>query len=167
MSTTAISDEWKQVEEVLNSWKEAFRNSQRAHFHCANFYRRCSLVLGLSLVICTAVVGNSALSDTWRAGSTAQRVFLALTVLSTILAAAQTFLRLDETSEKYRAAGSGFIALRVQVETYLALPRDRREPPERFLDAIGKKRESLTAHAPALPQRVYERYYKKTLDTEH
>jgi hypothetical protein len=144
-----------ETEAVLKDWIVRLGIRATAHRNVSERLSRRSLSLGLPLVILSSVVSTSVfttLSSSKIASVGVRAAVGAVTALVTVLGALQTFLRLGERSEAHRITANRMEGLLQEVDDTLALPRDWRAEPRRYLDGIRKRMEKITDESPPLPE---------------
>ena len=113
----------KILQDQLEDWKIRIRQSQWAHYDTAMIYQRRHYWIGLPIVALTAVSGALAVAVL---GKTAGPILLyavaGMSMLSSVMAALQTFLRYAERAEQHRAAGVRFGLVKKQLEQLIAMP---------------------------------------------
>src|SRR5262249_53767340 len=128
------------IDELLEDWRRRANESQYAHYETAKHFSRLNYLFGVPVVIATTVVGTSIFATLQEQGVLLLRVILGLiSVAAAVLAALQTFLRYAERSEKHRAAGATFGAIRRELEQMHALPEGQRGDLKTFLDSVRER----------------------------
>ena len=141
-------------------YETTYRVVGRAHYLAADRYVHLNRVFGIPVIVITAVVGttifgtlNENPTPGWKIG--AGLVTLAGTVLSSL----QTALGFAQTSEKHKAAGEAYRAIRRRFEMfqlrYSEAGAERREEAMNSLEAIVAELADLPKEFPTIPDRCY------------
>ncbi|HEX2093388.1 MAG TPA: SLATT domain-containing protein, partial [Longimicrobiaceae bacterium] len=127
-----------------------------AHFQAARRNELRNVLLGIPVVILSAVVGATVAFQS----SSDTRVKAAvgtLSVIAGILASLQTFLRHAERAEKHRIAAVRYGSLRRELEEVF-LFRSREEPfPQKFVESFRMRWAALDRETPMLPGGIVQR----------
>ena len=96
------------TDSLLLKWIRRARESQMSHYDMANFLGRRSRGLGVSVIAITSLIGTTAFLSMIATGvSPWVRIVIGLvSVLASVMASLQTFLRYAERAEQHRAAGA-------------------------------------------------------------
>jgi hypothetical protein len=98
--------------ELLDTWRERAKKTQKAHFESSSVCTRNHYILGGIVVALSTIVGSTFLGD----------IFLKVDISSAIsifvaaLAAVQTSLRLPERAEKHRVVAAKLSDLKKRIE---------------------------------------------------
>jgi len=107
---------------LVEKWREKVRRAQMAHYARANRCDHQNLLLGVPVIVLSAVAGATVFAappDTLRWLTV---VVGCLSILGAILAGLQTFLKLSERAEKHRLAAARYGDLKREAEALLASP---------------------------------------------
>ncbi len=150
------------IDELLEDWRRRARESQHAHYETAKHFSRLNYMFGVLVVIATTVVGTSIFATLQEQGMLLLRVILGfISVAAAVLAALQTFLRYAERSEKHRAAGAAFGAIRRELEQMKAQPEGQQGDLKTFLDSVRERFDSLAQQTPEIPAFMWEKLHRK------
>jgi hypothetical protein len=149
------------VDALLNKWCMRVKRSQLAHRFAAKQLNKFHLLLGGSAAVLSTITGTSIFASLEKGLSGYGRIVVGVTsLLAALLSALQTFLRLDESSNKHQKADAGYSAIRQQIEQYRVTQyqtSNQVKDVDEFLNSIRQQMEELTADSPI----VHERYWQK------
>jgi hypothetical protein len=151
-----------QTEELLVKWRKRVYAAQSAYYVQAEKLRFWHYVLGIVVVVVSAIAGASFLKGeaagaSWISDRTLHVLVAALSSVAAILAGLQTFLRLSESATHHGVAADWYTSIRRDIEQLLALPPALRGDPRSRLDSIRKEMNKAGQNAPALGERVWAR----------
>jgi hypothetical protein len=143
------------VEQLINDWYRRARESQFAHYEAAQPLVRANYRLGLPVVALSTLAATSVFATL--DSTTVLGYQIALGIISAtaaVLAALQTFLKLDERAEKHRAAGGQYGAIRRELEQVRA-----GGPPydPLVIERIRENFDSVSNQAPEITPRIWAR----------
>lgn len=149
---------------LLDEWHTGIRVCVMSHHECAKRNDGYHQLLGWPLVVFSAVAGTSAVSSMNDSGVGWQRILaVSLSMLVTVLASLQTFLRYSEQAQQHKAAAVEFGKLRRELEQMLALLPAGTAPDKAQMDAVRVKWGDLSSHAPSIPNRIYWGNYRRVV----
>lgn len=155
-------EEWAAAEELLADWMRRARESQFCHYEAAKYFARVNYWVGVPVVVLTCLVGTTVYASLQSSVSFPVQVGVgAISVLASILAGLQTFLRLGERSEKHRTTGAQYGSVRRRLEVIHALSPERRGAVDEFLNRTRETLDSLAESGPDVPPRVWRRAEEK------
>jgi hypothetical protein len=138
--------------QLLEAWQERARKSMRAHYEEASLRANAGTVLAVGVIAVSAVVGSTLLLDA--AGNDPWRWIVGvLSILAAGGAGAQRTLRLTETAEQHRRAGSEWDKLFNFLSEALSQDGDRTVALRR----ARKWMETLVGESPVIPQRRFKK----------
>jgi hypothetical protein len=143
---------------LLNTWYRRLRESQFAHYETAKRRAREHTWVGVGVMVLS--VGSGATALAYLAAPVGPPLYFALSAssgLATVLAAIQTFLRIDQRAEIHRRSGARYGALRRQIEQALALETDQLRRQPQIVEAIRQGIDEASESAPNVPPRIYQR----------
>ncbi len=150
------------VEERVQDWRRRVHAAASAYYKRSGQLRVLNYLLGIPVVVVTTLVGTTAFSSLDQTVTTGKGVFVGgLSVLAAVLASLQTFLRPGERAILYGQAGDWYSAMRREMEEYLTLPPEDRDPPREFLDSIRKEWNKANQRAPELGQGLWETFARR------
>jgi hypothetical protein len=155
------------VYHLLENWLRRARECQYGHYAAAGALARRNYWLGIPVVILTGIVGTSVFATLQHEVDIRLKIATGLvSVLATVLASLQTFLRVSERAEKHRASGAIYGALAREIEQELNAPGAPQKQRE-FLDNLRSRMDALAKEAPEIPGYVWKtRPYKGAVDVE-
>lgn len=142
--------------ELMRQWCARARVAQHAYYAKSERLRVWNFMLGIPVVIVTAVVGTSVFASINHEGGVSPRTKLfvgAISVLAAVLASIQTFTKLGEAAQQHGVAGDWYAAIRRDIEQEMSLPPALRERPQTFLNRIRKEMNAAAEKAPELGER--------------
>jgi hypothetical protein len=147
-----------------------------AHYDMAEIYRKRHRCFGLAVVIATSVVGTAAFGSLAKVDMPPEREIWErvgvgiLSVLSTVLAALQTFLGFSDLQTQHKHGADGYSEVRRDIDLLLMKYPDATGAPSEdataALDAIKKKLDDLDKASPTIPDTVYKAASAKTPEPE-
>lgn len=148
--------------ELIEEWHAGIRISVLAHYECAKLFESYHRSLGYPTVILSAMAGTTFVSTLNESNAEwARGIAIALSVIVTVLASLQTFLRYAERAEKHKSAATEFGKLRRQLEQMVAFVPDGGTLTRSDMEFVRRKWGELSTHAPAIPNKVYTRMFHK------
>lgn len=151
----------KAVDELLNKWCLRVKRSQLAHRFAAKQLNKLHLFLGSSAAVLSTITGTSIFASLEKGLSGYGKIVVGVTsLLAALLSALQTFLRLDESSNKHQKADAGYSAIRQQIEQYKITryqTSNNTEDVDEFLNSVRKQMQELAEDSPV----VHEQYWQK------
>jgi hypothetical protein len=146
---------------LLEDWCARAGVAQHAYYAKSERLRVWNYLLGIPVVIVTAVVGTSVFASISHEGpvSSSTKLFVgSITVLAAVLASIQTFTKLGEASQQHGTSGDWYAAIRRDIEQELTLPIRLRENPRKFVDRIRKEMNTAAQKSPELGERWWFAY---------
>ena len=141
--------------ELLDDWYRRARESQFAHYEAVKPLVRANYLLGIPVVILSTFVGTSVFATLQEEVEISTRIIVgSVSVLAAVLASLQTFLRLSERAEKYRAAAVRYGSLRRQIEVVISSGTSDVPDP---IKAIQEGLDSISSDAPEIPDKIWKR----------
>jgi hypothetical protein len=170
---TAPKFEWDDsIEDLYESWHRRVAAAEHGHRLMADRLRLRYLLLGIAVVVLTALVGTSAFASINEArGDSIQGLGLdpdivlvlvgTISVLAAVLSSLQTFLRYATRAEGHRIAALRYETLRRDMATTLALPRAARGQPDRDLGSVRQRMDRYAKESPTIGERQWVRLSRK------
>ncbi|MGA7412839.1 MAG: SLATT domain-containing protein [Bryobacteraceae bacterium] len=144
--------------QLLLKWSERARANQFQHWESARYYELANYALGGPAVVLSAIVGTAVFATLEKLLDIRIRLAVgAISVLSAILVAIQTFLRLSERAEKHRATAAAYSSVRRRIEAALSLAAEKDESLKGAVEEVLKELNSLAESAPTVPARIWRR----------
>jgi hypothetical protein len=143
------------TDSLLLKWIRRARESQMSHYDMANLLGKRNRGLGVSVIAITSVIGTTAFLSMIATGvSPLVRIFIGLiSVLASVMASLQTFLRYAERAEEHRAAGARYGAIRRRLEAIYARAPEARAAYD-FVE-IREELDRLAQEVPNVPTAVF------------
>jgi hypothetical protein len=144
--------------ELMEQWYAGIKLQVLSHYECAKLYESYHRRLGYPTVILSALTGTAFVaslndSDIWWI----KGVAVVLSLMVTVLASLQTFLRYSERAEKHKTAAEEFGKLRRELEEMLVLVPAGGDIAKNDMDAIRTTWGDLSTNAPAIPNHILTR----------
>ena len=138
----------------------------RAHYKAADIASERNNLLGIPVIIATAVVGTSIFATLSGSPDIAWKITAGIvSLLAATLSALQTFFKFSETAERHRAAGAAYGALRRDVELFLLkyseAEVDARSSALQELERLSSKLSELASGSPRIPDGAFQRAIKE------
>jgi hypothetical protein len=146
---------------LMKEWCARTRIAQHAYYAKSERLRVWNFMLGIPVVIVTAVVGTSVFASINSHGvvSPHTKIFVgAISVLAAVLASIQTFTKLGEAAQQHGVAGDWYAAIRRDIEQEMNLPPSLRERPQVFMSRIRKEMNAAAEKAPELGERWWQAF---------
>ncbi len=154
--TTSSPDEEAEViteaREVLANWHRRARESQMAAFNAAKWFRFWHFMIGVPLIILTAVTGT----EGYRSDAVVHHDFHgvpteAVEIIVPIVVALQTFLSYSQRAEKFQHAGAQYSSVRRKMEQGAVFLMADNANAMAFMDTIRSTLDTLAEEAPDPP----------------
>jgi hypothetical protein len=144
--------------ELLKYWQLNLQLFLRGHYAASVGCERKNLLLGAPTFILSAIVGTSVFSTLATEPTTEAKIAVGLTsMLVTVLAALQTFLRYSERGEKHRISGATFAALHKEIGQLLVVsPIDEQKLGD-AITSIRHRWDELSKESPTIPEKIWDR----------
>ena len=144
--------------DLLKSWHKGLRIKHITHSRAAVRLERQGQILGLSVVILSAIVGTSIFAEAQALGTVWKIVTGLMSAAATVLASVQTFTKYYELAEKHKLSAQKFGNLRREVELFeVSPPQDLAAA----LKAVQEKWDSLEEESPNVPQDIVDKVMKE------
>jgi hypothetical protein len=151
-----------ETEQLLRDWRNRAYASQIGYYMMADRFRRWNYWLGIPVVIGSSIVGTTifaSLKDD--VGVPARVAFGSISLLAAVLASLQTFLRFAESATIHGASAAWYSAIRREIESTLALPRELRGDPKACFDSVRKEMNKVAQKSPELNARLWASLAKR------
>lgn len=143
--------------DLLVRWRRNCLRSQVANYKAATLYSRNNYWLGIPTIVLAAVVGTSVFStigsnvdDVW-----GKIVVGGISLLASVLAALQTFLKWGELAAKHRSTGAEYGSIKRQLDQMLAMNERGGLPEEPEVTAIRSQMDTLARETPEVPEKIW------------
>lgn len=144
-------------EELILAWLRRARESQMAHYEMAQILNRRSHLLGVPVIIITAVVGTSVFASVAAQviSTEAKLIIGSLSVFAAVLSSLQTFFKFSERAEKHKSFAARFGSVRRELEVLYATGKTASEP--NYVAILREKLDRLAEEAAHVPTAVFEK----------
>jgi hypothetical protein len=152
-SEKATHREW-----MLNEWRLAAEILANGHYDTAKHDTKWNDILGVTVIGATAVVGSAIFASHGASGERGWQIAAGiLSMMVTLLAAEQKYLRLEEYAAKHQEAGRIYQALRQDSEVLLTKLQDGKPVGDDEVASLRARRDEIEKTAPTIPTRIYKR----------
>lgn len=146
---------------LLRAWQFGLRELIIGHFGAAKRDDRWSVGLGAAVVAMTAIAGSAIFATFHSSANPAYRLAAGvISLIATVLAAEQQYLRLEERTTKHLDAARRHQALREEIEVSIARLQDGDGMSDEQIDSIRTRRDEIEKAAPPIPNRILKRAKK-------
>jgi len=145
-----------EVEALLRDWERRSTVAEHAYYAKSERLRAWNYLLGIPVVIVTAVVGTAVFASLSKSSSIDFHAKLwigGITMLAAVLAGIQTFTKLGEAAQINGAAGDWYASIRRDIEQALSLPPEFRDPAKDVVDSVRKEMNKASQKSPELGER--------------
>lgn len=162
---TSLYEPPKSEEGLVLAWIRRTRESQLQHYEMANLLARRDKLLGIPVIILTAIIGVSAF---WSVVYEALPVYTPiivglLSISAAVFSSLQTFFKFSEQSEKHRLAAVKFGSIRRKLEAHYA-GNDAKSEGD-YLNALREEMDDLAEASPNVPVRIFKKIQNNTFYT--
>jgi len=138
---------------LLENWLKRTQYSQTGHYIASEKLLRMHYFIGIPLITLSTFVGTGLFYSLLENSSSSLKILLTIaSLLTTILASLQTFLRLSEKSEKHRSKAVVYGALKREIE------QKKVDCPEKeihnFIEDIRKRWDLVAQDSPITPHKI-------------
>ncbi len=143
---------------VLLNWLRNVKRAQDGHYAAAHSYSLLNLWIGIPAVILSTIIGTGIFSTLGNDIEIPWKVAAGIaSVLSAVLIALQTFLKLPDKSARHVSAAAEYGALRRELqEAELLLKQNKVDPISKLRD-LRKKLDELAKETPKIPKRIIDK----------
>lgn len=146
-------------QERLERWRNGIKIAHNSHKQAAVRYCRYGRLLGIPVVILSAVVGTTVFTSISSPSeySTTLQIFAGiLSMAATVLSSLHTFLNYGEVSERHREASVKYGNLRREVEQVLCFNESyNQEDLESVMKNLRSKWDGMDLEAPNIPKDIH------------
>ena len=154
--TKAIGMENKDNLQMLIRWRRNCFRSQIANYNCANRCANRNYCLGIPTVILSAIVATSVFAALGKTVELHIQITVGLvSVLAAVLAALQTFLKLDELASKHRSIAAEYGSVKRRLDQEVAKLRTGDEVVQQTVDSIRERMDTLSREGPVVPRDIW------------
>ncbi len=150
------------IRTLLLRWRRNCLRSQIANYDAANWFSKANYWIGIPATFLAAGVATSMFATLQTQLSTWAKIsFGLLSALAALLAALQTFLRLEDRSNKHRASAGKYGSVKREIDLLLAKTQSDQSISEVDVESIRKRMDSLAKDAPEMPERFWQGVHQK------
>jgi hypothetical protein len=143
--------------ELVEKWHNGVRLLQVAHNMAASHYCRINRLLGIPVVVLSAIVVTSIFASLQSEVHIVMKVVVGmLSVCAAVLSGLQTFLRHAELAEKHRIAAGKFGELRREIQQVAAFPPKEEEKFAEFCESFRARWDEAEKESPTLQQKLHD-----------
>jgi len=143
------------TEDLVLAWLRRSREAQLCHYEMSTKLSMQNLVMGVPVIMITALVGTSAfasiLSELIPIWAKIAVGFTSL--LAAVISSLQTFFKFSERSEQHKTFAAKFGAVRRELEVLHVSGNAFQEPS--YVNVLRDKLDRLAEEAPAIPPRIF------------
>jgi hypothetical protein len=151
-----------EIEQLLRDWRNRAYACQTGYYIMADRFRRWNYLLGIPVVVFSSIVGTTIFASLKDDVGIPVRVTVgSISILAAVLASLQTFLRFAESASLHAGGGAWYSAIRRDIESTLALPRELRGDPKVCVDSIRKEMNKVAQKSPELNERLWASLAKR------
>jgi hypothetical protein len=141
-------------EKFVGQWQTGLHIRHKAHSQCFSYYKTRDRIVGLSATILSALVSTAVIVSFTKSDDLVLKAIAGgCSVLATLFASANTFLKYGELAAKHELAAAAFGQIRRELE--LAECWDGGITKD-FLEQIMNKWAELEKASPDIPQNIYD-----------
>lgn len=143
---------------VLQQWYKGIRILHRAHYEAARQFEVRNLYLGVPIIILTAASGTSILATLGVETDVKAKIIIGgLSIVASILASLQTFLRYSEMAEKHKTVATKYGILRRELDELILIPPKGKSLKPEFITDFRKRWDAIDEESPSIPDKIRER----------
>lgn len=136
---------------LLEDWYDRSRKIKRGHYHQAHKLEKLHYIFGTPVIILSTLVGTSTFANLAENPRVEMQILAGLmSLVAAILAALQTFLRLNERATAHHSAGARYAGVLREIETILAIGDE--SEAVKSLESIRDELDILGKESPHLPK---------------
>lgn len=153
---------------LLTDWFRRARESQYTHYASAEFYSKMHYWLGIPTIALGVIVGTAVFASFESEAVGGYKIALGLiSILSSVLAALNTFLDFSSKAEKHRSAAAGYSSIRKTLERIKTSEQDYANSFNNEMEKLQKELDTLADKSPNPPKSVSKKEIKRLKSTEH
>ena len=158
MNTRAFAMESSDNLEMLTRWRKNCLRSQIANYDSANHFASRNYVLGVPTVILSAIVATSVFASLGQEVELCIQIIVGLvSVLAAVLAALQTFLKLDELAAKHRSIAAEYGSVKRRLDQEIAKLGMGEEVSQLAVNDVRERMDTLSREGPVVPQKLWKK----------
>ena len=144
--------------EMLTRWRRNCRRSQIANYDSANRFAKRNYFLGVPTVFLSAIVATGIFAALGHEVELFIQIIVGLvSVLAAVLAALQTFLKLDELAAKHRSVAAEYGSVKRRLDQEIAKLEAGEEVSQQTVNNIRERMDTLSREGPVVPRDVWEK----------
>lgn len=152
------------LKDLLMEWKLRVNKAQIGHYIATERFISLHHYLGIPLVVLSTFVSTALFLDLSKVSQPLMFIVISSSIITTILASLQIFLKPSEKAELHRSKAAKYGSLRRRLELFLA--KDTNLPEmEQFLSEVQTEWDHITSDAPVTPRAVRQ-HISELLRTE-
>lgn len=166
MSTEIYTSE---VDLLATDWFRRARESQKAHYACANNFSLWNLWLGVPAIVLSTIVGTAVFAslDAEKLPGWGVIAIGCTSIAAAVLTSLQTFLGYAERADRHRVAGAEYGAIRRSLELLKTKPPENEEDLMGALSSIKETLDLLAKETPEVPAKIREKTDHELKSREH
>ena len=156
-----------ELHKVIDSWHIRASQVQDAHYDAGNLCNTRFNVLGLSVVVLSALLGGSEVIipvDIVENAAIAKNVSGVISLLIAILAGIQMYLKLGQRSERHRIAGAHYGEIKRSLESINIVCEKSEQEAIQQISEIEKKMDLFAQKSPEIPQSILKKYRSNSIN---
>lgn len=156
-----------ELHKVIDSWHKRASQVQDAHYDSGSLCNKWFNVLGLSVVVLSALLGSLEVIvpvDNIKHPEMAKNISGVISLLVAILAGIQMYLKLGQRSELHRMAGAHYGEIKRSLETINIICEDSEQKAIQEVNRIEKKMDAYAKESPEIPHIVLKKYRTSTIN---
>ena len=166
MNETAYTTE---IDILATDWFRRVRESQKAHYVCANRFSKRNFWLGMPAIALSTIVGTAIFSSLggMKIPIPLQFIIGCISIFAAVLTSLQTFFGYAERADRHRVAGAEYGAIRRSLELLKTIPAENVEQLKNSLESIKQNMDLLAKETPEVPQDIRKKVDQKLKSKEH
>ncbi len=142
-----------ELHNLVIEWMQHAETAQEGHYDSGLFYERFFLILGVPVIVLSALIGGSEILDI-----IGKQLGGVVSLCIAVLAGLQTFLKFSQRSERHRMAGARYGGIKRSLEEVLITLAESGGSAKSEVHEIKKQLDSLASECPEIPKRIFRKY---------
>lgn len=150
-----------ELHKVIDSWHKRASQVQNAHYDSGSLCNTRFNILGLSVVILSALLGGTEVIlpvDVVQDPAIGKNISGVISLLIAILAGLQMYLKLGQLSERHRIAGAHYGEIKRSLEIINIVCEKSEQEAIQQINKIEKKMDLFAQKSPEIPQVILKKY---------
>lgn len=150
-----------ELHKVIEHWHKRASQVQDAHYDSGNLCNTRFNLLGLSVVVLSALLGGTEVIipvDILQDPTIGKNVSGVISLLIAILAGIQMYLKLGQRSERHRIAGAHYGEIKRSLEMINIVCEKSEQEAIEQIKKIEKKMDLFAQKSPEIPQTILRKY---------